>query len=207
MIRRKIPVALLVVFFLAPAIFAPTLAQRRGGTVTDSAAARREANMSRENDVRNSELNFRRLANDSKARPRSAREQKLTIKQILEDFQRIQLGGNQLRLSATQSNVDYRQISDVAGEIHKRAKRLKANLLIPDSEADTKLVSVTAEGGSQQMKASLPVLSDLIKSFVTNPLFYNLKVTDVHHLERAKQDLASVIQLSDEVKKAARKLK
>ena len=80
-------------------------------------------------------------------------------------------------------------------------------MLIPDSEADTKLVSVTPDAGNQQMKTSLPVLSDLIKSFVTNPLFYNLKVTDVHHLERAKQDLAGVIQLSDEVKKAARKLK
>ena len=201
MIRAIIVSALLVV-----AITTTVSAQTRGAPTGPTGGTRRDAAAARENDVINSDLNFRRLANDAKARPSSPRDRKLTIDQIVEDFKTIQLNSKDLRLSITSETINYRQVAKLAEEINKRAKRLKENLAIPDFESDMKDF-INAEGGSQQIKASLPVLGDLIKSFVTNPLFYNLKVTRVGDVERAKQDIAGVIQLSLEIKKAAVKLK
>ena len=200
---------MLVSFVLMPAMVIPGLAQKgRGGTVAGSAAARREALLAREADLNNRELILRRLRDEAKAKKPAELELKLALAQIKEDFERIQIVNNtMMRAVSIGEALDYKQISEVAEEINKRAKRLKTNLVILDLEDGKKVQRPQVATDGEQVRTLLLMLNHLIKSFVTSPLFQNLKVTDVRQLAKARQDLADIIELSHSVRKSAEKLK
>ena len=203
-----IPGSLFVSLFL----FAPvtSYAQRGSPSVggNSTASSRRDAIFRREADIENRELNLRLLREPGKVKgiELSPEEHKYFVDQIFEDFERIQIVNRELtQISANLNGAAYKQMSNLAGEMNKRAKRLKNNLGIPGfapSEKDSEKVHNLDDA---QLKTSLQTLNASVKGFVTNPIFKDPRVTDVRHLESLRRDISTVIELSDEVKKAASK--
>lgn len=192
---------------IAPAV---SFAQKRTNTtVGTGTTSRRDRVLSREAQEQNREASLRNLSEGRKTRPRnlSTNEQKLIVAQIFEDFERIQIVNSEMmQASATLNATSCKQISKLAEEMNKRAKRLKSNLGVADLEGEIKDHGKTLVMDQAQFRASLQTLDASVKSFVRSPLFQDPRVTDVRHLENLRQDIANVIELSRTVKKSAEKL-
>ena len=158
---------------------------------------------------RNSTVDMR--ARDREMRDRSMALDRIgkddkTVSELVEklksDFRRLQTIDNELMRDVSQSlDLDYARISESAGEMNQCAKRLRANMSIltaPDGEKDLKLQEAKDDG---QLKQSLNRLDDAVSSFVNS-----MAVVDAKSGSKAATDLSSVIQLSDTVKKSAKKL-
>ena len=201
--------SLLVTFLLLAPI--NSLAQKSTPTIggPGGATSSRDAILIREADLENRELNMRILREPGKAKAPalSVEDRKLIVSQIFEDFQRIQIVNRELTQgSASLNTSNYKHLSDLAEEMNKRAKRLKSNLGIPDLNQEKKDSEKAPQIDNAQLKASLQTLNTSVKSFVTNPLFQDPRVTDVRHLDNLRRDIANVIELSHAVKKALGKL-
>ncbi len=69
--------------------------------------------------------------NDGNKKP-ATRDTKVVLANINEDFQRIQIVNKQLaQTNAGTASLDYKNLSQMAAELNKRATRLKINLLLP----------------------------------------------------------------------------
>ncbi len=130
----------------------------------------------------------------------------LSYAQIREDFRRLQILNNDVMRAVTlSSEPNYKQISDSAREIRKRAARLRLNLVFPEAEKDDgpRLVQPPEASG---LKPSLAALDGLIFSFVSNPIFKEVKVVDARLGVKARRDLDGIIELSEKVRKNAEKM-
>ena len=185
-------------------------AQKRPDTPGGSTpASRREAIFSREADIQNRELRLRLLSEPGKTKtPQTADERKFIVNQIFEDFERMQVVNREMMQASSNLNVQScKRISTLADELNKRAKRLKTNLAIPDPDQEKKDREENAPAmDAAQLKASLQTLDGSVKSFVNSPLFKDPRVTTVGQLHNLRRDIASVIELSRTVKKAAGKI-
>ena len=183
-------------------------AQKRGDPIGVSPSARRDAILSREADIENRELRLRLLKDHKTTTPTTEEERKLIVNQIFEDFERLQIANREImKASATLEPTSYKQISSLAGEINKRAKRLKNNLGVPDLVEEKKKDTEPAPATEPpQLKELLNALNVSVKSFVTSPLFKDPRITDVRHLANLRRDIFSVIELSQTVKKVVVKL-
>lgn len=183
-------------------------AQKRGDTaVGGSPSARRDAILSREADIQNRDLRLRLLRESKTTTPTSADDRKLIVNQIFEDFERLQIANREMmKASATLNTTSYKQISSLAGEMNKRAKRLKSNLGVPDLGEKKKDAEPAPATDTPQLKDLLQALDVSVKSFVTSPLFKDPRITDVRHLVNLRRDILSVIELSHTVKKVVVKL-
>jgi hypothetical protein len=117
---------------------------------------------------------------------------------IKEDFERIQIINNGvLQARAQGSALDYARIYEAAGEIRKRAARLKSNLFYSDSGKSSK---EKESEGARDLKSLLKELDVAIHDFVTNPMFQNLHVVNSQSSAKARRDLERVIKLSARVR-------
>ena len=205
--RLITPAGLLAsLLLIAPA---DSLAQKRGTSSPGGATTRRDMILTREADLQNREITLRLLNENGKTKsPQlSTGDRKLIVSQIFEDFERIQVVNREMMLASASLNAaSCKQISKLAEEMNKRAKRLKTNLGVPDLEAGKKEPEKTPDMDEAQFKASLQTLNASVKSFVGSPLFQDPRVTDVRHLAKLRQDITSVIELSRTVKRVAVKL-
>ena len=183
------------------------LAQTRPNNSGSAATNRRDTILAREADLENRELRLRLLSEPSRTRTPSADDRKLIVSQIFDDFEHIQMINREMMQASSSLNVPaLKRISALADQLNKRAKRLKTNLGVPDlddEKKDTEHILVT---DAPQLKASLLTLNGSVKSFVTNPLFQDPRVTDVRHLSNLRRDISNIIELSHVVKKVAGKL-
>jgi hypothetical protein len=124
--------------------------------------------------------------------------------QIKEDFERIQIVNGEV-LQA-RGAPDYVRLSEAAGEVSRRAARLKSNLFTPETEKKPKAEGVE-EKDQRELKSLLSALDDALARFVNSPMFQNPKVVDPRDNEKARQDLDEVIKLSTRVLKEADKMK
>jgi hypothetical protein len=130
------------------------------------------------------------------------------IAQVKQDFERIQVARNGIvRAAANGDRLDYKFISEVAGEIKKRASRLEDNLALPEPERNEKSGNNEVELDEMQIRAALLILCHRIESFVKSPLFETPGVIDVQHSTKASSDLESILKLSGSVRKSAERLK
>lgn len=191
--RLKIIFSILMIILLATPLFA----QASRGRVASDRARAKEADLQHYN----REMALRNLG---KEQPLSEQQQKLALKQIKEDFERLQFVNNEMmRTVSASETLDYKSISNTLSEINKRAKRLKSNLRMEDGERD-KAWQATSE--SAELKQSLYQLDNLIMGFVTSPLFRNTSVTDANLRLKAGRDLDGIIEMSQTVRKNAEKL-
>jgi hypothetical protein len=186
-----------------------SVAQKRGAT-GGSTSTKRDAIFEREVDIQSREIQLRMLNEGKTTTPStraSAEDRKLIVSQIFEDFQRIQVVNREMvQLSPNLNPASYKRMSTLAEEMGKRAKRLKTNLGVPDVIQEKKDAESVPEMDLPQVKASLETINVSVKSFVSNPIFQDPRVTDVRHLDNLRRDIFNLIEQSRVVKKAVGKL-
>ena len=167
---------------------------------------RRDADIARQREMRQTEILRLRLARTE--RTANLVYLQAIMAQVKQDFERIQVARNQIvRAAASGKELDYRFVSEVAGEIKKRASRLEDNLALPEPEAGEKSRSNLVELNETQIREALSTLCHRIESFVKSPLFENPGVLHLQHSIKATNDLASILELSGGIRKSAERLR
>jgi hypothetical protein len=180
----------------------PTFAQRSPGgpapTIdkTNAVRARQQAESRREYQLRN----FGRDPSGAK----DSRQLKVLMEQTEEDFNRILTRHNEFaRVLASTTPFDFHFITEATAEINKRAGRLQSTLGLEPLPTDP---PVAEKIDDAHMKDALVRMCKQIRSFVTNPVIENPTTVDANHLNNARRDLESLVQLSGHIKKEAAKL-
>lgn len=183
----------------------PTFAQRPPAgpapsiDKTNAVRARQQAESRREYQLRN----FGRDANGGN----NSRQLKALMEQTEEDFNRILTRHNEFaRVLASTKPFDFHFITEASAEINKRAGRLQTTLGLEPLPTDTPVVEKTGEIDDAHMKDALVRMCKQIRSFVTNPVIENPATVDAEHLNNARRDLESLVQISGHIKKEAAKL-
>ena len=172
----------------------------------------RDAILIRDADLQNRELRLRLLNEGGRSGPsptaeRTAADRKLIVRQIFEDFERIQvIDRGLMEVSSNLNTTTYKRVSSLAEEMNKRAKRLKENLEVPNLDHEKKASDKALAIDDTQLRASLQMLSSSVKTFVTNPLFQDPRVTDVRQLDSLRRAISDIIDLSHSVKQTATRL-
>jgi hypothetical protein len=130
------------------------------------------------------------------------------LKQSKEDFRSIQGINNKMMATAwAKDELDYSSISDSISQIKSKAIRLRSNLSLPKPEKQSEEKPVELSVASvKDFRAALMLLDRSLMSFVTNPLFKESTVMEVSLATRASHDLEMVIELSENLQKAAKSL-
>jgi len=130
-------------------------------------------------------------------------------KQIREDFRDLQLLHNKMMASAwAKPELDYKHLSDMIGQISKKASRLKSNLGLPQLKNDETTTKPSNEVSTpDQFRAELLLLDRSVLSFVQNPIFQKSNVIEVSLANKASKDLEQVIGVSSQLKKTSERLR
>jgi hypothetical protein len=185
----------LVLFFAAP-----VLAQS-GPPPSERVNTERQ----RQQDMSKREWQLRNFGNEPEG-VKDQRQLKALMAQTEEDFNRILTLHNEIaRALSSQNDLDYRFVSEAAGEIKKRASRVQSSLHL--APQDDRVPAKPEEFDEAHMKDALIKLCKQIRSFVTNPSIENPGTINVDQLAKARRDLESLIQLSGQIKKLAADLR
>jgi len=124
--------------------------------------------------------------------------------QVSEDFQRILTLHNEIvRAIAANRSLSYQFIFDATGEIRKRSARLQSSLKLQKPEPTTENRVTQTDLKTLETKDELILLCKQIESFVRNPIIDKPGTVDAQQLGKARRDLQSIVELSDEIKKQA----
>ncbi len=143
---------------------------------------------------------------------RSARPKRYppaVLDQIRADFLQIQVTDRKLAKAINpELDLDLKLVGQLTGDIRKCSRRLKENLALPQPQAlQSNTSTTTAEDNHERLRSSLSVLSGLIESFVSNPMFEQSKVFDRYLADKAWQDLTAIIKLSGGIKRSSERLR
>jgi hypothetical protein len=185
----------------------PNMAQKQGGAASASMPEITIRQRNRQMEDYDRELDrFKAAAMISAGRRRSL------LRQIKEDFERIQAIHNEmLEMIQVEETLKYERLVELSSEMTKRIKRLGTNLALP-APADSKTniphgKHSTNKGNDADVKESFYTLHDVLVRFVTNPIFKNLKIFEANEINRASCDLNDIVLLSDKIKKSAAALR
>jgi len=140
--------------------------------------------------------------------PTNPKRPQAMMDQVSEDFQRILTLHNEIvRAITANRSLSYRFISDATGEIRKRSARLQSSLQLQKPQSATETQKMSTELKATQTNDKLLLLCRQIESFVRNPIIEKPGTVDAEQLEKARRDLQSVVELSEEIKKQVDKEK
>ena len=143
-----------------------------------------------------------------KGPPNDPKRSQAMMAQVSEDFQRILTLHNEIvRAIAANRSLSYQFISDATGEIRKRSARLQSSLKLQKPEATTENRVTETDRKTLETKDELILLCKQIESFVRNPIIDKPGTVDAQQLGKARRDLQSIVELSDEIKKQVDKQK
>ncbi|MEJ7578192.1 MAG: hypothetical protein WKF74_14450 [Pyrinomonadaceae bacterium] len=189
---------LITIAFFAFALATPLVGQQ----TLPGLSSRDTELLNREMDLRNAE---RRVPSRS-----NSRERRFIIEKNKENFARIQILNNEIKRMTISGNApDYGRISALAAEVKRRANELKMYLGLPQSDNSPKNQSSQQpeQLDESQFKTLVLKLDQNISNFVTNPLFRNAQVNDIHHSNRASRDLESIIELSNSLNRTSKRMR
>jgi|GEM_PF-1227010 len=200
--KMRVPQAVLILAFIAlPAAYG----QDSGGS-SSSGGRREDAFQRKLQRVVQLEMIESALARDPGST--SDRDPQLVLKEIKEDFWRVQVVNNEIiRAINYRGAIDLRFIAKSASEIKGRAGRLKENLALPRSPNEAKRSTFQADTNPEQLRSSISQLSKLIVGFVNNPVFREANVVDATLSIKARQDLEEIAGLSDHIRKSTDQLR
>ena len=188
----------LMTFFAAPAL-------AQSAPSGPPPADRINTDRARQQDMSRREWQLRNFGKEPGAAEDRRRLEAL-MQQTEEDFNRILTVHNEIaRALSSQKAIDYEFISEATAEIKKRASRVQSSLKLGPEEgyAAPKLEEIN----DAQMKDALIKLCKQIRSFVTNPMIATPGTVDAEQLTKARHDLENTIQLSEQIKKDADRIK
>ena len=203
--KRITALALLTVTaFVLVLVLSPSAQAQRGNPI-EIFNARREAE--RIEALRRRELENVRNATRAKI-PVDPRRKQALIAQIREDFNAIQVLNNEmLRAAFVAGSPEYASLHDKAGEMKKRAGRLRDYIKLSETEDEARDHRSQESFDDIRLKTSVLVLRNLVRNFVTNPIFHQSAGTlDVQLSSRASRDLRGIVEQCDLIRKNARRL-
>jgi hypothetical protein len=159
-------------------------------------------------DIQNREFRLRNMEAQATSTSVDPKRLEAAIDLVKQDFKRIQLIRNDMVDNlVAKKPLDFKLITEQAGEINKRAGRLKLYLLPPVPVDDKeKIEKLNFEFDARETQGALVRLCNLIYSFTQNPILKNPGMIDVQQSTRAGGDLLSIIDLSDTIRRSAEKL-
>jgi hypothetical protein len=179
----------------------PILAQQPPGPPSNRSNPDRE----RQQDMNRREMLLRGYGL-TPARPNNRKKIQALADKVEQDFNRILILHNAIARSLSGANsLDYAFVSEATTEIRKRASHLQSTLVLkPEVSEPTKTTQIGLT--DTLVKDALMILCKEIKSFVTNPVIENPGTVNVEQLNKARQSLQSVVELSFSIKRTADKL-
>jgi hypothetical protein len=168
-----------------------------------SPSSRRNADIERIQEQQKREMQLRKGGEEA-GHPPDERAVKAAVKQLGEDFRRIQLIRNEVARSlAAGGALDYGRVSEQAAEVRRRALRMQTYLALRDEREEEGRQAGAAALGEEELKRALVRLCKRIDSFVENPRFKSPDVVNVQGNERAGRDLREIISLSAAAREGA----
>jgi len=131
----------------------------------------------------------------------------LAMKQIREDFLRIQEINNLLLEAASKAPpLESEMIVKAAKEVNERARRLQSNLVLPDPPEQA---GKDDDGGPSldEVMKQIKFLDASITAFVSNPMFRTLQVINHEKAEEASSELRKIREASQTLRRHAAKLR
>ena len=191
----------LIAFAFLAATAMPARTQQPPGPPVDRSNPDRE----RQQDINRREMLLRGYGLTT-GRPSNGKKLQALADQVEQDFSRILVLHNEIaRAISGAKSLDYGFVSDATTEIRKRAIRLQATLVLkPEVSEQTAEKQIALN--DVQVKDALIALCKQIKSFVTNPVIENPRTVNVEQVNKARQDLQSVVELSFSIKRTAERL-
>ena len=172
-------------------------------------SARRNPDIERIREQQRREMELRRGGEEVEHTP-DERAVKAAVKQLGEDFRRIQVIRNEMaRALVAGGALDHALVSEQVLEVRKRALRMQSYLGLRDPQAEegAQHQAAPAAPAGAPLKDALVLLCKRIDSFVANPRFKSPGVVDVEANARAGRDLREIISLSDAVREGASRLR
>lgn len=140
--------------------------------------------------------------------PEKRRDSTLAYAQIRDDYKQIQIVNNDLaKASAAAVSLDLKYVEKSVSEIKRRAERLKENLMLPEPKRPAASAKTENRSEAQVLKSSLIVLDNLVMEFVNSPIFEQSRTVNVEQAAKARLNLEQIIELSEQIKKSAERLK
>lgn len=125
--------------------------------------------------------------------------------ELAEDFERLRrINRERIGSLSSSSPLNYKGLSQLTGEINRRAKRIKSNIHLALKEKKNE--KRTYEADATRLGSLLPELSRLIDSFLGSPVFHTASARDEELRSTAGRDLESIIRLSETINKVAKRL-
>ncbi len=176
----------------------------------------------RDTDIKMRSVDMERVERDAKktdktpANSKSTKEDKLAAKyeEIKTDYEQLQLSQDAVVKAYQEGgNIDFAKIADSAEAVNKSAARLDSNLFSftyaenpvakkkKEDETEKEIKPV-----SKSVKDLIVELDNTIGSFVTSPMFQNLRTVDAEASKKAKLELEKIIALSALLSAEARKM-
>jgi hypothetical protein len=181
---------------------APVFSQQTPGPPADRSNPDRERQLDRSN----REWQLRNFGNQPDSQP-DRKQLEALMAQTEQDFNRILTLHNEIaRAISSKRDLDYHFVSDATTEIRKRASRLQSTLGLREQAKEQQNTKDGAETNSAHLETALVNLCKYIKNFVTNPMIETPSTVNAEQLTRARRDLESLIQLSEQIRKDADKL-
>lgn len=213
--RRHIALIIFATIFILIPSTNTTRAQQvqpRGIQREDSAIARRQR---AEDAFEEQVFQMRLLERNARARPPATdpRVVAMADRQLRDNFRQLQISNNEIVVATfpattrTPPALDHRLIARSAREINRRASWLRTNLRLPERDPQEPLPTSQEAADTAQLRRSLIVLNSLIRNFITNPMFRNMRTLDVQDSTQARRDLERIIELSRAVKQSAERLR
>lgn len=200
---NRIMVLAIVLLVLASAIALPAFGQQGEENTVMAAARERRERVARERDLEQRSRRLKEMGKEARRPPYSLfnkPDPRLAFTQIKQDFIRLQLVNNKLRLAASKAEpLDLKFVAKSASELKKLAGRLKSKLMLPEPDEAEKGSPVAAE----QLRSSIAALDRLVIGFVKNPIFNEISVMDVRLSVKAHRDLEEIIELSGQVERSS----
>jgi hypothetical protein len=143
-----------------------------------------------------------------KGTPNDPKRARAIMDQVSEDFQRILTLHNEIVRAITDNkSLSDKFISDATGEIKKRSIRLQTSLVLAKPETKPEDQRDATDLKMLVTNDKLVLLCKRIESFVRNPIIEKPGTVDAQQLQKAREDLQGVVELSDAIKKNVDKQK
>jgi hypothetical protein len=127
--------------------------------------------------------------------------------EVAEEFQQLQLVNYSLAgVADPKISLDYARIRKESGEVRKRATHLKGYLSLPAVEESQKPDKAAEIQTPEALRSAVGKLDALVNSFAWNPVFQKPDVVDLELSTKASRDLASIIILSEQIRRSAEEL-
>ena len=146
-----------------------------------------------------------RLILERAHRSRTSERIEQQVEELQEDFTRLQVLNLEFVKAINTPKLDYKFVAKSAGEINKRADRLKNNLDLPDPNG-AKSEPAASVSTELEMKKSMLRLGKLIYSFTHNPFFKEASVVN-ENAAQARRELDEILDVSKQIKIDSEKLK